>query len=1047
MMSDLPDDTADMPEDPVEDLLASCLGATGQELERRIKELCRDNPELADSIRERVNILRDMGMLELGADPNQTPERLGPFQLLDRVGSGGMGAVYLAEQEGLGRKVALKLIRPEHLYFPGAYDRFLREIEVIGGLSHENIVPIYAAGEEDGVPYYAMEFVEGASLSQVIARREFDSAALGHAGESWYEACAKVVLQVGAALEHAHSRDVIHRDVKPSNIMVSASGRVMLLDFGLATQEGLDPLTRSGAQPGSVAYMSPEQVRGEIVDLRTDVYSLGVTMYELLCGRAAFGGDSLEAVRKSVLDARPEDLRRESSELPRDLEVVCQTAMAPEPGRRYATMREFIDDLQAFLTRRPIAARRAGTWLRLRRFTQRRPTLVASLVLGGILLTVGPASLAWVQYGARLRITEEAETARAVTEFMVDLFAEARPDHARGETVSVRVILDRGVRRMRFELTDQPRVRAELLHAMGRVYTSLGLYRDAAPLLEESMQLQTQNGEVQDVKLGRLLKDLGALYSWMGSYPEALHAERRAYEIIEGAEPQEIGELASIDSGLGMTYMRAGNFAAARMHHERAVRRLREAGVSERHRYAGSLRHYAAFISENGSLAEATQLLIDSQAIFEEIHTGDHPDKVIAHQMLGTHWDRMGDTPGAELEFQKALAMAVRVFDPEHPRIAEVKENFAAILSRPDRAKKAEELLASALEVHRRVYPAGHPTMARALSRQCGIQLALGRYVDSERAAREAVEIAAEAWPEGHEYFVRILSLHALALFYTGELDLAAQRAERAVKMFEKLDHPRRDTYGIALRVKATVLATQGSFDGTEELARRAYLILKEWHRHGHPQRALARSRVAYVLLSEGKVKEAEVEARAAIEEWSIAVSGPFWGKGYSRDLLGWALLDQGKAEAAIVECEKSIEIFEQVYPENHALFSFPLNNIGVAKARLKDLQGARVALEKSYAIRQSLPEGSELRIISELNLAAVSQLLKDNERAESLAKGCLARLAPGDRRGPACVALMYSLLNSRKASSQEFAELLERSREVLPAKHKLLAKIKKRVD
>src|SRR5690606_32092732 len=217
--------------------------------------------------------------------PRPFPERLGDFRLLERLGGGGMGVVYRAEQVSLRREVALKLVRPDQLYFPGTRERFRREVAIVAGLSHPGIVPVYAFGEEDGLPFFAMEYVRGATLAETldalrggtfgpaggeaiaaaIAARSAsadDGAASAMFEGAWEQICTRIAREIAEALEHAHRRGVVHRDVKPSNVMVTSSGRVMLLDFGLSSTSGSERITRSGSVLGSLAYMAPEQLRG-----------------------------------------------------------------------------------------------------------------------------------------------------------------------------------------------------------------------------------------------------------------------------------------------------------------------------------------------------------------------------------------------------------------------------------------------------------------------------------------------------------------------------------------------------------------------------------------------------------------------------------------------------------------------------------------------------------------------------------------------------------------------------------------------------------------
>lgn len=425
--------------DDLHERMAEALEAYESGGTAALDALCARHPGIASSLRQRVHGLAALGLLEeVGAKDAAPPERLGDFVPLRRLGGGGMGVVYLARQESLGREVALKLIRPDQLHLPGARERFRREVETVAHLQHPGIVPVYAVGEERGVPYLAMERVHGCNLSDAIAALAGrDPAALTGADLaravsedvrelSWVfsgtfaEACARLVQQAAEALEHAHRRGVMHRDLKPSNLMVTPEGRALLLDFGLASFEGSSRLTRTGSQLGSLAYMAPEHLRtGQPpADARGDVYGLGVTLYELLSLRSPFAGDSSESTRIAVLSADPPRLSEVNRSVSWELETVCMKAMEADPARRYASAADLARDLGNVLEGRPIEARRAGAWLRARRWVQRHPTASVATLAGVLVLLVGPTVFAVQQGRARATLqlaldATEAERSRA----------------------------------------------------------------------------------------------------------------------------------------------------------------------------------------------------------------------------------------------------------------------------------------------------------------------------------------------------------------------------------------------------------------------------------------------------------------------------------------------------------------------------------------------------------------------------------------------------------------------------------------------------------
>ncbi|MCY3001633.1 MAG: serine/threonine-protein kinase, partial [Planctomycetota bacterium] len=401
-----------------------------------VEELCRLHPEQSGELRRRIDSLRASGLVGSAAG---APSRLGEFELVRRLGQGGMGVVYVAEQPSLARRVALKLVRPEQLFFAGARERFRREVEAVARLAHPGIVPVFSVGEQDGLPYYAMELVEGVSLDEVVARlkgreparlsgadlreaivalcreRGFDVPERASEGlpleGSWPDVCAWIVREVAQALEHAHQRGVLHRDVKPSNVLVTPTGRVMLVDFGLASTAGSERITGQGAQLGSFAYMSPEALAGDAaIDARSDVFGLGATYFELLTLRLPFEGASSEQLRLRQLPPSP---RRVVPNLAADVEIVVSTALDPERERRYASAADFARDLSNLLARRPVEARAIGPWLALRRWSQRRPAAATAVALGLVVAIAAPWAYGVQEAKARKQIEHERDLAEA----------------------------------------------------------------------------------------------------------------------------------------------------------------------------------------------------------------------------------------------------------------------------------------------------------------------------------------------------------------------------------------------------------------------------------------------------------------------------------------------------------------------------------------------------------------------------------------------------------------------------------------------------------
>jgi eukaryotic-like serine/threonine-protein kinase len=511
-----------------EELLVGALDRLEAEGPAGLERWLAAHPAAAPRLREHIERLHHIGLAGDGAVGGAAhPERLGDFRILGPIGQGGMGVVYRAVQESLGREVALKLIRPDQLYFPGARDRFRREVELVARMQHPGIVPIYAVGSEGGVPYFAMELVRGASLADLIERlasrdtAALDGAALAAAiaaatgavtsggdvglfAGSWNDVVMRIVREVAEALEHAHRRGVLHRDVKPSNVMLTGDGRVLLLDFGLAGGEASQRLTRSGSPLGSLAYMPPEVLAGQTgQDVRGDVYSLGVTMWELLALRLPYqDSDPLRMRELAGTAARPA-LTTCNRNVTWEIETVVATAMDPDPARRYPSASAFARDLDNVLGRRPIEAREASPWLRLRRWSQRHPARAVALAAAAVIAVGGPSLWAFQESRVRVQIEAQRDELRA-TNVALDAAkaeAEAESTRARGNFAKLQLAVDTMLTKVGDEnLRDIPRmelVRRDLLTGALRFYEEFLVEQPDDPRLRlEAAHVRLRTAEV-----------------------------------------------------------------------------------------------------------------------------------------------------------------------------------------------------------------------------------------------------------------------------------------------------------------------------------------------------------------------------------------------------------------------------------------------------------------------------------------------------------------------------------------------------------------------
>ncbi|MCB2020321.1 MAG: serine/threonine protein kinase, partial [Burkholderiaceae bacterium] len=467
--------------------MAAALDALETDGPDAVERLLTAHPNEASRVRRALEDLRRMELLET-PEPGM-PEQLGDFTILEQLGAGGMGVVYRARQRSLDREVALKVVRPELLLFEGARERFRREIDAVARLDHASIVPILATGSAQGVPFYAMPLLHGRNgeeLVEALAGRAPASLAgedlrraLGPSLEevddedafagSWWQTCVRLVRKAALGIHHAHTRGVLHRDLKPSNVLFTPTGNAVVIDFGLARAPADLQMTRTGTTAGSPVYMSPEQVRSEPCDERTDVYGLAATLHCLLSLAPPFSTGEPNALFDRILAGACTDLGRRDA-APVELRAVLACGMDIDRLHRYPSALAFADDLAAVLAGRPISARQLPAPVRLRRFVRRHPTGTAALGVAAASLVVLLAVLFWQQRAANRDIAAEVREKERINAALSESNRVLQEQIARADrSVSISIdavegLLSNVVRDRLRNLPGTLRMGAEMMH-------------------------------------------------------------------------------------------------------------------------------------------------------------------------------------------------------------------------------------------------------------------------------------------------------------------------------------------------------------------------------------------------------------------------------------------------------------------------------------------------------------------------------------------------------------------------------------------------------
>jgi serine/threonine-protein kinase len=713
----------------VDRLFAAALELVDEAREAFLERACDGDPGLRQEVdRLLVAERRSAGFLSaplgrvlpLGAE-GEEGRRLGPYRLGGVLGAGGSATVYegVRDDDQFRRRVAVKLLAPER-FDPEPMARFRVERQILAQLEHPNIACLYDSGTTDGGrPFLVMELVEGLPIDDYADRHRLD-----------VDERLELFRTVCSAVAYAHRNLLVHRDLKPENILVSANGVPKLLDFGIA--KPLDPTrfaadvrsTLTGLRPMTLAWASPEQIQGRPITTASDVYSLGLLLYRLLTGSPAHDltglstGEAervileseparpseavLRAMDPSVAAARRTTPRALAHRLRGDLDTIARVALAQEPARRYASVDRLSEDLERHRAELPVRARPPALGYRAGKFVRRHRigvafTTVAAVLIASLLGVLGLQAARLERErealeSQRATAARERDKAEEALAFLVGLFDTADPTGAEPADpgITAREILDNGAQKITRELADRPEVRATLLDAIGVVYMNLGLYDQAAPLLEEEVAVLRDSPGTEDLDLARSLDHLAELEHFRGRFDSAERRYREALALRLQVLPNDDPDLADTFNNLGTSLERLGRFdEAVRCHREALAIRMRAYGPA----------HFS---------------------VAQSLHN------------LGNTLHKAGRLAESERAFRQALAMLERLMGPDHLYVSYPAGELGALLRESGRLDEAEALLERAYRIRREVLPAEHPNLA-ASEGNLGVCLtALGRYGEAE---------------------------------------------------------------------------------------------------------------------------------------------------------------------------------------------------------------------------------------------------------------------------------------------------------------------------
>jgi eukaryotic-like serine/threonine-protein kinase len=692
----------------------------------------------------------------------RAPAAIGPYRLVRKLGEGGMGQVWLAEQTSpFRRQVAIKFLRAG-IFNDSLLQRFEWERQSLAMMDHPAIAKVFEGGSTpEGEPYLVMEYVPGLPITDYCDAKKLT---IPERLQLFIRACEGV--------QHAHQKSIVHRDLKPANILVvEIDGHAMprVIDFGLAKTLALidDETvlhTQIGSLLGTPAYMSPEQADsgGEDVDTRTDVYSLGVVLYVLLTGFLPFdvkGKPTHEVLRllreqdpprpstkmetekdaASQAAARgtgPDQLR---AVLKGDLGWIVMKALEKDRDRRYQTPLELAADIRRFLDNEPIVARPVSAAYQLKKYVRRH--LVGTAFAVAMVLVV--ATFTFMQARQLRRTTRERDRADRVTEYMASMFKVSDPGEARGNTITAREVLDKASKDIDSGLAQDPELQAQMMVLMSRVYGSLGLYPRSETLARQAVTVRNRVLGPEHPQTLEAMDALESAISRQRKTEEAVKLEREMLAIRRRVLGNDDPNTARSMVRLAWSLQEEGRYAEAEALQRPALDIQRRVLGPEHQDTLVTMKGLAISLEMTGRLDEAEKLIRNALEIRRRVLGNDHPDTVTFMQDLAFTLEKEGRYPEAERLVREIVNIRRRVLGNDHPQTAYSMSSLALtiVYQGPGRYPEAEKLFREAAEVNNRVLGGDHPQTVQSMNNLAFTLMEEHRYRDAEILLRKVVDV------------------------------------------------------------------------------------------------------------------------------------------------------------------------------------------------------------------------------------------------------------------------------------------------------------------
>lgn len=961
-----------------------------------------DSPTTGASPALRGNTPADASALEPRGSFERAGSVIGPYKLLEVIGEGGFGVVYLAEQTlPVRRRVAFKIIRPG-MDSRAVLARFDAERQALALMSHPNVAKVFDAGSTPaegpgaGRPYFVMEHVKGLPITDYCDQNRLT-----------IDQRLRLFMSVCDAVQHAHMKGIIHRDLKPSNILVSIADtgepRPVVIDFGIAkalsgrlTDHTI--FTMRGELIGTPEYMSPEQAEmaETDIDTRSDVYALGVVLYELLTGALPFDPQVLRSAGIAALQrvireqdpprpsfrlttmgpasagvaaARRTDLPSLTSLLKRELEWILLKALRKDRRERYRSAAEFADDLGNFLTDRPVIAAPESPAYRARKFIRRNRALVAGAGAVVVALALGVAGIAWQAKLARderdnavASQTREAEQraeaekqrslaqanaaaeararvrAQAINRFVTEALRSADPEQGGRQSTTILEAMASARRDLESgRFRDDPETEAALQETVATILENNARAAEAEPLYARALATRRaiHAGDHDDV--AESLSSMGIVLESLGRESEALPYHEQALGMLRRLHPDDHERVASAMANLGNVRKSLGDAAGALPLLTHSLEMKRRVFAGDHPAIAQGLHNLGACLVALGREGEGEQVIVQSLAMRQRLWKGDHPAVAQAIEAVAFVRMQLGKAEESIPMFERALEMRRRLFAGDHPAVAMGINNLATATQAAGRYEDALLLYTESLDMQRRLNPGDHPDVALALSNVAGVRCSLGRYADAEELYRESAAMYRRLYTGDHPSIAQSFNNMGYVRSMQDDTSQGAEYYQLALDMRRRIhkgDHPQ---IAESLNNLAFARASLGDLKANEALVREAMEMYQRLYPGDHPDVAMAMMNLSVAVSKNNDAPGAEKLTEQAAAMYQRLHKGDHPDVAWSLANLAVMKSKSGDAGGAVKLGEQALAMAERLLPSDHPDLEQYRKTVEICKNAMKN--------------------------------------------------------------------------------------------------------------